>query len=105
MSMREPVSERPLCVDLDGSVVRTDLLFESFLLLLKRNPAYLFRAFVWLLRGRAVLKAEIARRVHIDVTTLPYDAQLLAWLKSERAKGRRIWLCTGANEELAGAVA
>ena len=105
MSVSETVCNRPLCVDLDGSVVRTDLLFESFLLLLKRNPAYVFLAVLWLLRGRAVLKAEIARRVHLDLATLPYDAELLTWLRSERARGRRIWLCTGANEDLASAVA
>jgi 4-hydroxybenzoate polyprenyltransferase len=96
---------RPLCVDLDGSVVRTDLLLECLLVLVKRNPLYLFQALLWLLRGRAVLKAEIARRVQLDPTALPYNTELLVWLKNEHARGRRLWLCTGANEKLAGAVA
>lgn len=95
----------PLCVDLDGSVVRTDLLLESLLLLLKRNPLYLLRMLLWLARGRAVLKAEIARRVQLDPAALPYNTELLAWLRRERAQGRQLWLCTGANERLANSVA
>jgi 4-hydroxybenzoate polyprenyltransferase len=96
---------RPLCVDLDGSVIRTDLLLECFLVLLKRNPVYVFLAALWLVRGRAVLKAEIARRVQVDPTVLPYNTELLSWLRNEHARGRRLWLCTGANEKLARAIA
>jgi 4-hydroxybenzoate polyprenyltransferase len=96
---------RPLCVDLDGSVVRTDLLLESFLILLKRNPLYLLQALLWLARGRAALKAEIARRVQLDPGALPYNTELLSWLRGERARGRQLWLCTGANERLASSVA
>ncbi len=95
----------PLCVDLDGSVIRTDLLLESLLILLKRNPLYAFAALLWLLRGKAVLKSELARRVAINPASLPYNKELLAWLTSERARGREIWLCTAANERLAEQVA
>jgi 4-hydroxybenzoate polyprenyltransferase len=95
----------PLCVDLDGSVVRTDLLLESLLVLLKRNPVYLLLALAWLIQGRAVLKAEIARRVELDPGALPYNMDLVVWLRTERARGRQLWLCTGANERLATTVA
>lgn len=98
-------TSHPLCVDLDGSVVRTDLLLESLLLLLKRNPLYLLRALLWLVRGRAVLKAQIARRVQLDPGSLPYNSDLLTWLRGEHAKGRPLWLCTGANERLAQSIA
>jgi 4-hydroxybenzoate polyprenyltransferase len=96
---------RPLCVDLDGSVIRTDLLLECLLVLIKRNPVYLLLAALWLARGRATLKAEIARRVQLDPGALPYNTELLQWLRNEHARGRRLWLCTGANEKLAGSVA
>jgi 4-hydroxybenzoate polyprenyltransferase len=96
---------RPLCVDLDGSVIRTDLLLECLLALVKRNPIYLLLAAVWWARGPAVLKAEIARRVQLDPTVLPYNTELLLWLRNEHARGRQLWLCTGSNERLAGAVA
>ena len=98
-------SLRPLCVDLDGSVIRTDLLLECLLTLVKRNPVYVLLAAVWLVRGLAVLKAEIAWRVQLDPTVLPYNTELLLWLRNEHARGRRLWLCTGANQRLADTVA
>ncbi len=95
----------PLCVDLDGTLVRTDLLLESFLLLIKRNPLYLLLVPLWLLRGKAALKAQIAARVDLNPASLPYNREFLAWLKSQRAAGRSLWLCTAANQHLAHSVA
>jgi 4-hydroxybenzoate polyprenyltransferase/phosphoserine phosphatase len=95
----------PLCVDLDGTLIRTDLLLESFVQLVKRNPLYAFRAAAWLLKGKAVLKAEIASRTTLNPAALPYNKEFLAWLKSERDAGRELWLCTAANVKLAEAVA
>jgi 4-hydroxybenzoate polyprenyltransferase len=106
MAVNAQVLSPPLCVDLDGTLIRSDLLLESFLLLLKRNALYLFAAVYWLLRkGKAGLKAEIAARVTLNPAALPYNKELLAWLKSEQAQGRELWLCTAANEKLANAVA
>jgi hypothetical protein len=93
-SVGEVATERgvPLCVDLDGSLVKTDLFLESLLLLLKKNLLYLFLLPVWLLRGKAVLKQEVSRRVTIDVKTLPYQQELLAFLrKASRGGGRLSW--------------
>jgi len=95
----------PLCVDLDGTLIQTDLLAESLLILVKRNPVYLLLALFWLLRGRAVLKAEIAARAVPSPAVLPYNREFLAWLRGERRDGRELWLCTAANEKLAAAVA
>jgi 4-hydroxybenzoate polyprenyltransferase len=106
MAVNASVLSFPLCVDLDGTLMRSDLLLESFLLLVKRNPLYLFLAFGWLLRGgKARLKAEIAARVTLNPAALPYNTELLAWLQCERAAGREVWLCTAANELLAEKVA
>ena len=91
----------PLCVDLDGTLIRTDLLLESFLALIKANPLNIFRCFMWLLKGKAVLKAEIAKRVDLDITILPYNEKVLAMLAAERANGRDIHLCTAADQILA----
>jgi len=100
------LSPPTLCVDLDGTLIRSDLLLESVLLLLKRNPLYLGVVLFWLLtRGKAGLKAAIAARVTLNPAALPYNRELLAWLKSERAQGRELWLCTAANEKFAAAVA
>jgi 4-hydroxybenzoate polyprenyltransferase len=95
----------PLCVELDGTLIRGDLLHESLVRLLKRNPLYLFALPGWLLRGLAFLKAQIAAKVSLDPATLAYHGPLLAWLKQEQAAGREIWLCTAANEHFAAAVA
>jgi len=98
-------SSVPLCVDLDGTLIRSDLLLETFLLLIKRNPLYLFLVPFWLLKGKAALKAQIAARVDLNPAALPYQQDFLKWLRAEHASGRRLYLCTAANESLAGRVA
>lgn len=95
----------PLCVDLDGTLVRTDTLVESFLLLIKKNPLYVFLCILWLFRGKSVLKDEIASRVTMNVATLPYNEELLSVIREEHAQGRELWLCTAANIKIAEAVA
>jgi 4-hydroxybenzoate polyprenyltransferase len=92
-------------VDLDGTLILSDLLLESMLLLIKRNPLYLLRIPGWLLRGKAALKAEIAARVSVNPAALPYNREFIEWLRSERAAGRSLWLCTAAHERLAQGVA
>jgi 4-hydroxybenzoate polyprenyltransferase len=94
-----------LCVDLDGTLIRSDLLLESLVRLLKRNPLYLLVVPLWLLRGKAAFKAQVAARVSLDPATLPYNGALLTWLRQQQAGGRQIWLCTAANEQPAIAVA
>ncbi|WP_186370191.1 UbiA family prenyltransferase [Yersinia vastinensis] len=96
--------ETPLCIDLDGTLVRTDTLVESFFLLIKKNPFYSFMCVLWLFRGKAVLKSEIAKRVTMNASSLPYNESLLAMLHEEHKNGREIWLCTAANEKIAQAV-
>lgn len=95
----------PLCVDLDGTLIHTDLLLETLLLLLKGNPFYLFVFPLWLIKGKAAFKAEIAKRVVLNPATLPYNREFVAWLQSQRNAGRQLWLCTAANYRLAEAVA
>lgn len=94
----------PLCVDLDGTLVRSDLLAESALALVRRNPLYLLRFAGWLLRGKAALKREIAQRAEVDVAMLPYDARVVGWI-GEAAASRRVVLCTASDRKFADAVA
>jgi 4-hydroxybenzoate polyprenyltransferase len=101
----EDSSTVPLCVDLDGTLIKTDLLLESFLSLIKRNPIHLFNCCRWLLRGRAHLKAEIARRVTLDASLLPYNESVLDLMRAAAQQGRRIYLCTAADRHLAREVA
>ena len=48
----------PLCVDLDGTLIKTDLLWESLLVLLKQNPLLVVLLPLWLIKGKAYLKHE-----------------------------------------------
>lgn len=99
------IATLPLYVDLDGTLSYTDLLFESLLLLLKRNPLYLFLCLVWLLRGRGNLKAQIASRIELDVSLLPYNDALLAYLQQQRKAGRRLILASASDRSLVQRVA
>lgn len=95
----------PLCMDLDGTLIKTDLLLESFLVLIKKNPLYIFSCCLWLFRGKANLKAEIASRVSVDASLLPYNDAIVSLLHEERQRGRRLYLCTAADQHLAQDVA
>jgi len=97
--------EVPLAVDLDGTLIKTDLLGESFLALVRRNPLYLLVIPFWLLRGRAFLKREISRRITLDIHTLPYHGEFLEYLKAQHAEGRSLILATGSEERIARQVA
>ena len=92
----QPTVERPLCVDLDGTLIRTDLLTEAVLSLLKWRPWTLLWLPIWLLRGKATLKNEIARRAAINPATLPYRVDVLEYLRAEHAGGRKLVLATAA---------
>lgn len=106
MAVNAQLLSSPLCVDLDGVLVRSDLQLESLLALLKRNVLYLLLALFWLGRyGKAGVKARVAARVPLNPAALPYNQELLSRLTSERAIGRSLWLCTTANEKLAATVA
>lgn len=93
----------PLCVDL-GTLMPGNLLQESFMRLVKRNPLHVLRLPLWLLRGKDALQAEITGRIEVDPATLPYNRALLAWLADEKRGGRRIYLCA-ADQKQAAAVA
>jgi 4-hydroxybenzoate polyprenyltransferase/phosphoserine phosphatase len=95
----------PLCVDLDGTLIKTDLLWELFVRLLKRNPLWLLAMLAWWLRGRAHLKRQLARRVTVDPATLPYHEAFLAFLREERRAGRKLILATASDREMAMPVA
>jgi 4-hydroxybenzoate polyprenyltransferase len=96
--------EVPLCVDLDGTLVNTDTLVESAVLLAKANPLYIFAMLFWLLSGKANLKHQIASRTQLDITTLPYNKPLLEWLHKQRDTGRNLILVTASNQRVAAAV-
>lgn len=96
---------QPLVVDLDGTLLDSDLLVECAFAYLRYNPLRFFSLLLWLLRGRAYLKTRLAREVDLDVQALPYNGELLAKLEDERRTGRPIWLATASDQTLAEAIA
>jgi apolipoprotein N-acyltransferase len=95
----------PLVVDLDGTLIRTDMMWESLARLLRRNPLAIFQILFWWTRGRANLKQKLAARVQVDAGTLPYHVKFLAWLRTEKISGRKIILATASDLKLAQPVA
>jgi apolipoprotein N-acyltransferase len=94
-----------LCVDLDGTLIRTDLLWESLARLLRRNPFQLLSVLFWWMRGRAHLKQQLNRRVTIDPAALPYHEPFLAYLREQKAAGRKLVLVTASDRDMALPVA
>lgn len=94
-----------LYVDLDGTLIHSDLLIESFLDLVRRNLFFLFLVPFWLLRGKAWLKHRIAERVSLHPELLPYNQELLEYLHHQKGQGRRLVLISAANEALVQEVA
>ncbi len=97
MNTRDVPDPAPLCVDLDGTLIRTDILWESVLLLIKKNPLSVVLLPVWLFRGKAYLKRRIAERVHVDVRVLPYREELLEYLRKQERTGRKLILVTASD--------
>ncbi len=95
----------PLCVDLDGTLVRTDMLHETLLLLVKTSPASLAALPGWLARGKAGFKHLVAERCAVDASTLPYRDDVLALIEQARAEGRPVVLATAAPARVANAIA
>ena len=99
------IAEPPLCVDLDGTLLRTDMLAETFVAALKRNAETVVLAPWWLLRGRPALKAQLAARADVDVATLPYNGPLVERLRAEHQRGRQIYLATASHVDVATRIA
>ena len=95
----------PLAVDLDGTLIRTDMMWESLVRLLRKNPLAAFVAFFVLFRGRAAFKQHVAARVKVDPANLPYHSELIAWLKTQKASGRKLVLATASDINMAAPIA
>lgn len=101
-SLISPASETiPLLVDLDGSLVGTDTLYEMVATLIRSNPIVAILIPFWLIRGKSYLKQELFHRVKLNVDALPYREEVIDYLRLEHKCGRRIILVTGSWHKLA----
>lgn len=99
------VAEVPLVVDVDGTLIRTDLLIENFFTALATKPLVALGIWRLPLRSKAWLKDYLAGNANLDVTTLPLNRPIVDFLLQEKAKGRRIYLASASNQRLVEALA
>lgn len=102
---RPTAARPPLCVDLDGTLIKSDLLLESILLLIKQRPWFLFHILWWGLQGRSFLKRKLAAKAPICIDKLPYRQEILDFVRSEHESGRKTLLVTASDQALADSVA
>lgn len=95
----------PLVVDLDGTLIHSNLLHETASSYLVQSPHRIGHVAWWLGAGRARLKSELAGKTTLDQSLLPYRRELVEWITSERASGRRVVLATASTRQLAESVA
>lgn len=88
---------RPLIVDLDGTLLKTDLLVESFLALLARDPLAALGAVAALRGGRAALKARLADLSVLDLHSMPVDPAVAAVIARHREQGGRVYVASASD--------
>ena len=94
-----------LVVDLDGTLIKTDMLYESFWSAFSRNWLVPYMAAKTLLTGKIQLKSYLAANADIDVSVLPYDETVVNYINDYRAKGGRVALVTATHRQLADKIA
>lgn len=105
MKLLKATERHPLCIDLDGTLIKTDSLTESILSLVGKNPIYLFILPFWLFSGLAKFKLKVARHVDLDVARLPYSQKVLDMIANHRLEGRPIVLATASPYPVAEKIA
>lgn len=103
--MSTDTRKRPLVVDLDGTLCRTDTLWETFFAAWRRAWWLPLVLPLWLLNGRSAFKQRLARRALPEIGALPWHPAVLARLREARADGRETVLATAADERVARACA
>lgn len=94
-----------LVVDLDGTLLSSDMLHESFWSALGRNWRSPFLSAAALGRGKAALKKYLQSQADIDPTSLPYNEAVIAYVRDYRAKGGRTALVTASHQLIANLIA
>jgi 4-hydroxybenzoate polyprenyltransferase/phosphoserine phosphatase len=94
-----------LCVDLDGTLVKSDTLVDSLLVMARQRPGSLLTLPAWLTQGKAAFKRHITQTVTLDIEHLPYNLPLLEWLRTQHTLGHAIYLATASDHAIAKRVA
>ncbi len=96
----------PIAVDLDGTLCRTNTIWEQIITLLRARPWMFFVLPFWLLiGGRPAFKIRLAEASPLDRIALPFHPGLVSYLREQTAKGREIVLVTAADQSSATHIA
>lgn len=96
---------RPIIVDLDGTLIYSDMFQESAVKFFCKSPFKFLWAIFLFTKGKAALKAYFAQNTSCDPSTLPYNHEFISWLKVQKNSGRKVILCTGSHELIANSIA
>ena len=75
----------PLVIDLDGTLLNSDLLVESLSSLVATSPLKAFTACLSLRDGKAALKGALAQSAELDLETLPWNEDVVAFMREQHA--------------------
>lgn len=98
-------ARRTIVVDLDGTLVNTDMLVENLFLVLRQHPFRIFEIILWLFGGKANFKRRLADVALPDISDIPYNKSVLHWLKKQRDTGASLVLATASDRRIADAIA
>lgn len=88
----------PLAVDMDGTLLETDVLAEGMRRVWRASPLIFASACTALaLGGRPPFKRAIAAAAALDIDALLVRTEFLNWLVAEKASGRTLCLATAAD--------
>ncbi|MFZ4687195.1 MAG: UbiA family prenyltransferase [Hyphomonadaceae bacterium] len=95
----------PLAVDLDGTLLLTDTLFEALGEHLRRRPLWALAQLVQLPFAIAKVKDRLTSGLNLDIATLPVNEDVLAYCREAKAEGREVWLVSAADQKVVDQVA
>lgn len=95
----------PLVVDLDGTLIRTDMLLETFWSACSCNLWILLRLCVSAFRGMAAVKQDLALASAVDIPSLPYNNDVIAYIRRWKKQSGKAVLVTGSNQAIAQKIA
>ena len=99
------VSSRPLCVDMDGTLLEADTMEDLIASFLRAHFWRFWALIIWLLRGRAFFKHRLAEEAVLRVDLLPAHPEFLRFLEEQHAAGRTLVLASAADEKIVRLVA
>ncbi|MFA0406458.1 UbiA family prenyltransferase, partial [Vibrio sp. 10N.222.52.C12] len=93
--------DKVFVVDLDGCLSKSDILEESLIVNLIKNPFKIFPLLSALLNGKVAFKRAVYRIFGFDPSSLSYDQRVIELCNKKKKQGYRVVLCTGSLHEIA----